>query len=522
MAKFFFKRCRKIKEPTIKLRGLVVLALVYTSLMVAASKGFSQADTLPACSKEDSKNTIYGAECGNLTLLENPDDKLSKTIDIYVMRLPAIRQSGKAPIFFIAGGPGQASSHLAARFRHQFSDILIEHDFIFVDQRGTGKSNPLECDADFLDYIHLSTLEIEQLTIERMKNCISQFDADLRRYVTPYAVKDLEAVRRQLGYEEIFAWGGSYGSRVVIEYLRSFPQSLAGAILDGVAPVAMQLPRYSERDASIALAHIFASCSDDNSCQRAFPQLKSRWLAHLKHLKKSPKTLWLQHPRTEKPVKVYVDHFVLSSWVRLMLYSREIAPILPLAIHRATANDYSKLFSVVALAFDSISSNISEGMQSAILCTEDRMFREQARASNESYEKLIFIPPTTAMTKICTFYPDGDLSENYFQPIKSTVPTLMLSGKFDPVTPPVWAEYMVTQLTHQQHIEVPGGHHIVSSLGCAPKVIFDFITSPKTIASLDSGCMEDIKPVSFFVDNSGPGLNMENTIADESSDDSSQ
>ncbi len=476
------------------------------ALALVANASDAQPAEFAPCSKQDLRNTIYGAECGNISLAENPLDAASRMIDVYLMRLPSIRATAKAPIFFIAGGPGQAASDLAFQFQHQFADLLVEHDFVFVDQRGTGKSNPLECDFNFLDYADRAPSAVEKINIEEQRQCLQGYSADLRFYTTPYAVKDLETVRRYLGYAQIYIWGGSYGSRVAIEYLRSYPQSLAGAILDGVAPVTMQIPRYAGRDASAALGKIFATCAGDDQCKLAFPNLKLRWLSLLREVKEKPQRIALKHPRTEQAITVYIDHLTLSSWVRLILYSRDLIPILPLAIQRAVESDYAKLFSMVALAFDNISQGISEGMQATVLCAEDRQLRLREAKPAAIFEQLVFTPPDDYMDETCALYPNGDLAPDYFKAISSTVPTLLLSGEFDPVTPPIWAESMVTQLSSHQHIVVPGGHHIVSSLGCVTDLIFAFVQTPQQVGSLDTECVNQIKPMHFFVDNAGPSL----------------
>ena len=49
----------------------------------------------------------------------------------------------EAPIFILMGGPGQASSDLISFFASIFDKINEKSDLVFIDQRGTGKSNPL-------------------------------------------------------------------------------------------------------------------------------------------------------------------------------------------------------------------------------------------------------------------------------------------------------------------------------------------------------------------------------------------
>jgi len=475
-------------------------------LLLALSKVQGQNLNLGECNKEENKNVIFGAECGYIRLPENHQNANSKQLDIYMMRLPAIRSSDKPPIFFIAGGPGQASTALAPIMRHRFSKLLIERDFIFVDQRGTGKSSALECDSNELEYINLSFEEVQTISIAQQEKCLAKYTVDLTRFSTPYAVNDLDEVRQALNYDKIFLWGGSYGTRVALEYLRTRPQVLAGAILDGVAPINLQLPANSENDASRSLERIFATCERRTACQQALPDLKQRWLTLLASLMQQAQTVELKHPRTEALESVYIDDATLSAWVRLALYSREAIPILPYAIDQATEGDYSKLFSLVAISFDSFP-ELSEGLFSTVVCAED--YQYGARKGNnvsQAGDTLIRLPMARQMDKLCKIYPKGDVPSDYFKGFRTAVPTLFLSGEFDPVTPPKWAESIERQFENQQHIIVSGGHHIVSGLGCIPGLISDFVQNPSRIDELETDCVNFIKPIRFFIDGAGPHL----------------
>lgn len=462
------------------------------------------------CLDERTQNPIYGADCQFISLKEDPGNSNSRTIDVYLTRIPAIQDDQKPPVFFIAGGPGQASSELVAMFRHQFSHLLVDHDFVFVDQRGTGKSNPLDCDVDLLEHADKTLNALEELALEKQRECLKTYDGDLTRYTTPYAVQDLEAVRKHLGYDKVFLWGGSYGTRVIIEYLRSFPSAIAGAILDGVAPVSIQLPAFVERDGSRALDRLFEVCHSDAACEKAFPNLSAHWLTLLDTLQSKPSIVTLTHPRTQKSHRIYIDDQIVSAWTRIILYSREITPILPLALYRATQNDYSQLFSIYALGLDNLSEGISEGLQTAILCAEDRQFSLlNTQNKPDSYARLLHLPTPKSFDRICEMFPKSILDANYFETIRSDVPTLLLSGKLDPVTPALWADKLSPQLSNSRHIIVEGGHHIVSRLGCMPRIIAKFIKAPNTLNTIEIECVDQIKTPHFFIDSAGPALSTE-------------
>ncbi|MEM7018345.1 MAG: alpha/beta hydrolase, partial [Pseudomonadota bacterium] len=169
-------------------------------------------------------------------------------------------------------------------------------------------------------------------------------------------------------------------------------------------------------------------------------------------------------------------------------------------------NDFSKLFSITALRFEDFSDAMSEGLQMTVLCMEDHQFNLRQTAEQPSFEKLIHLSVEGSFAKSCELVPSGNLPDEYFEPIKTNVPALILSGNFDPVTPPYWGEQMEAELSHHQHIVVSGGHHIVSFLGCIPDLVTGFINAPDTIGNIDAGCVKKIKPLHFFIDNAGPAL----------------
>ena len=93
----------------------------------------------------------------------------------------------------------------------------------------------------------------------------------------------------------------------------------------------------------------------------------------------------------------------------------------------------------------------------------------------------------------------------YFEPLQSDVPVLLLSGEIDPATPPRWAELVQDGLSRSQHVIVSGGHHNVSGLGCMPNLIQQFY-SATTSTLINTDCIKNIMPGSYFIDSAGPGL----------------
>ena len=123
---------------------------------------------------------------------------------------------------------------MAAQVREIFRPILRQRDVILVDQRGTGRSHPLECRSPSNSLQELT--ESDTQSLGRLRTCLSGYDADVRFYTTPIAMDDLDDVRAYLGYQQINLYGGSYGTRAALVYVRQHGEHVRSMVLDGVAP----------------------------------------------------------------------------------------------------------------------------------------------------------------------------------------------------------------------------------------------------------------------------------------------
>lgn len=450
---------------------------------------------------------VQGAQCGALTVKENPRDEGSRTIELNILRLPAINPTPQPdPLFIIAGGPGQSAVGIAEHIFYTFNEVRKNRDIVFIDQRGTGKSNPLNCsEFDDLHY-RLSLLEQQQQIKTSAQACAEKFKASIPFYTTPYAVSDLDAVRQALGYTQINLWGVSYGTRVALEYMRRYPAATRTSILDGVAPVEMALPWYGGEDAQAALRQLSERCALEESCAKAYGNLLQNAQTVAQRLQAQPVEITVAHPRTQAPFTLLMSHQLFSSMVRMALYSRDLATLLPLAITNARDDNYTLLASLISMADEqSEFMNISHAMHYTVLCNED--FRQYQQRTDAAPDFLL-TSMVDVMREICTVWPQADVDDDYFMPVKSAVPALVLSGHYDPVTPPRWAERAMQHLTQARHLVAPGGHHSITQEGCVAQLIAQFIQRADA-QELETACVEKIQPLPpyFAVDDSTqPGV----------------
>ncbi|MCG8462295.1 MAG: alpha/beta hydrolase, partial [Holophagales bacterium] len=215
------------------LAGLLALFLGGTALSGSAgpARADDRVDLMP-CHLPGLEEQIL---CGELDVYENPDSTPSRRISLDIAVVPArAAQPAAEPLFVLAGGPGQAATDLVAMVSQMLDGVRRQRDLVFVDQRGTGGSNPLHCElGDPIDLFAATAFPTERIT--ECRDTLSRL-ADLKLYTTFHAMPDLDRVRRALGYERIALWGSSYGTRAALVYASLFPRHTHALVLDGTAP----------------------------------------------------------------------------------------------------------------------------------------------------------------------------------------------------------------------------------------------------------------------------------------------
>jgi pimeloyl-ACP methyl ester carboxylesterase len=438
------------------------------------------------------------ALCGRLQVFENRQARSGRKISLNIVVLPAVGTGQRDPLFFLAGGPGQGAAQLAPQLRAVFRPVQKTRDIVLVDQRGTGRSNPLECRSNQDSLTGL--MEPEGAVAERLRKCLAGYDADVRLYTTPIAMDDLDEVRQWLGYDRINLYGGSYGTRAALVYLRQHGDHVRSMVLDGVAPTDMRLPLFVARDAQRALDSWLGQCQADERCRAKYPNLQGRVRALLQRLD-SPVRLRMTHPRTGASEETQLDARIVASLLFGALYSPITASLLPTLIDRAERDDFQALLAL-GMADDS-SDNLSVGMQLSVLCSEDaplvtRTDLAREHAGNVFGDRL-FGDQVTA----CEFWPRGAIDANYYKPVPSDVPALVLSGELDPITPPVWGDEAARSLRNARHFTASSSGHGVIGTPCGVRLIQEFLDRG-TADGLDATCLKDVKRPPFFLTPAGP------------------
>src|SRR5688572_16887187 len=405
------------------MRKVFVFVVLQAILISSCSPQSSPATDQPGIALTDCVLSSPGVEvqvdakCGSLAVSEDPSNPQSRQIMLQVAVVEAIKRSPEPdPLFILAGGPGQSAIEVFPAISSSLFRIHEERDIILVDQRGTGKSNPLRC----LDPEEDETLEDEQV-IALLQDCSKKLEADLRYYTTDIAMQDLERVRSALRYESINLFGVSYGTRAALTYLKMYPERVRSVVLDAVVDPAFVLYMDVAQDGQAALELFFTRCEADEACRSAFPGLRSEFDAILQKLDDTPVEVTISHPVTGKPLEVKVTHRTFTDIIFNTLYSPDLVAMLPLAIHQAfTEENYAPLISQAYL----LDAGVYDGMFYAVTCTEDAPL---VSASDEA--ESIFGDNAQAFVEVCEAWPKGHLAPIVRAAVTSDVPALMLSGQ---------------------------------------------------------------------------------------------
>lgn len=483
------------KNMRLKLSILLILILFLAACSPKSQPAAPQPSIpLEDCALVSPRGSQTDARCGVLTVPEDRANPGGRQIDLNIAVIPAIKRNPEPdPLFLLAGGPGQSAIQTFPALLPLLYDIHESRDIVLVDQRGTGKSNPLRC----LD-VEDETLTDEQ-ALEQLKTCPQRLDADPRFYATEIAMTDLDEVRAALGYEKINLYGASYGTRAALTYLRLFPQRARAVALDAVVDAEFVMFMDAAADGQAALEQFFARCKADPACNSAFPNLQQEFSAVLARLEQNSAEISLPHPLTTRPLHLTVTPRLLTNMVFNTLYVPDLVATLPLAIRAAYADqNYIPLISSAFM----VDSGLYDGVFYAVTCTEDAPLVDHEKAARRGAES-VFIDRTIDFAAVCAEWPRGEVSAGFRAPVQSDVPVLIFSGEADPITPPYHAEKAAQSLSNDLHIIFPGMGHGNLASRCAANILRDFIQAG-SLDGLDAACAAGIQPPPFFVDFSGP------------------
>lgn len=446
--------------------------------------------------------------CSTYSVPENYDDPDGRHIELKVMVIPSLSDLTEPdPLFLLAGGPGQAATDLV-QVAQVFSRTRTERDIVLVDQRGTGELSPFDCQIDEEESEALQEQDpdfdaLMLIQLDVLRECLQSMDASPQYYTTDIAMRDLDAIRDYLGYSQLNLWGASYGSRAALAYLQAYPANTRAVVIDAIAPTAITLPLYNERDASASLQALFDDCAADTQCASAYPELQAHYLELLDKLS-TPQPISYMDDSDYSVTEATLSDYEFLNFIRQVLYSREAQRLIPLIIEQAWQENYRPM---QALFSQYSEAQINQGMFLSVICNEDFALHNDALLADLADPDYLVTSAmfNTFVLEACAIWPKREVPASYFAPVTEDNPVLIFSGSLDPITPPVWGELVHDSLPNSQHFVVEGFGHGTLFTQCTAGIMSAFIENG-SLDELETDCIDNFKRRPFIVTPGGSAL----------------
>ncbi|TNJ33351.1 alpha/beta hydrolase [Arenimonas terrae] len=479
------------------MRTLLPCALLLLSLPVSA-RTLGSLEFTPCELAQPGTGATTRAECALLEVPEDPAKPEGRKLSLKVALVASrAAEPQPDPVIFFAGGPGQSATESYAGMAGAFARLRDKRHLVFVDQRGTGGTHRLAC--EFPDEMDESLATDPAAQTQMAKDCLARIDADVAQYTTTVAAGDIEALRLALGAPKLNLYGGSYGTRMAQQYARQYPEAVRSIILDGVVPPELALGSEHSINLETTLKAILARCADQPACAAAFGDPYQRLYQLRDQARATPLAVAMRDPLTNQGRELKLDESAVATIARLFAYSPETAALLPLLVDEALKGRPQSLVAQAALVYDSLAGMINHGMQLSVICAEDA-----ARLGNRDQDKDLILGNAIVGVTLnqCAVWPKGPVAEDFNAPLKTDTPVLLLSGEFDPVTPPRYGEQVLASLPNARHLVGKGQGHILLSRGCTPRLAAEFVDKldPK---GLDASCLDALGATPFFINYNG-------------------
>jgi pimeloyl-ACP methyl ester carboxylesterase len=447
---------------------------------------------------------LYEAACGHLVVPEDRSQPEGGDV-----RLPVAIFKSKSPnpapdpVIHLVGGPGgnlldQSEFYLNAGGAR----ILQARDYVLFNQRGTHHTQPsLECPGqkEFRREIgqqELNREEREAREIEFLLTCqtgLLEQGIDMSAYNSAEIAADIEDLRLALGYDQVNLYGISYGTRLALTAMRDHPQGIRSVIIDSIYPPQVDLDQELALNADRAFNTLFEGCAADRLCSSQYPELDRVFFQVVDELNAQPATVAVY----QGTAMAWLDGDVFMDAIFGSLYRVDAIPWIPLMIYHASQGDYQPLQTPLEVMLDD--SGISHGMHHSVQCREEAAFESHERAlalSADLPAQVVEHFASPFAFTLCRSWQAGKADPIENEPVVSDIPTLVLAGQYDPITPPAWGRLTAETLSNSFFYEFPGiGHGVMRSSECGLEIGLQFLDDPA--AEPDASCLDELEGPDF-------------------------
>ncbi len=502
---------------TITGKSLIVAALVVPAMLLAACtaappeptggpSAYESADCpSPNIEGYPSLDIPAGTECGYLSVPENRTDPDSRTIRIFVMKLPSIAESIQTPLIMLAGGPGGAGSFEIVNWANK--GLNANRDVYLLDQRGTHLADPLlDCheydnalNADIS--LPFSGAEATANDVAATQECYDRLaasGADIAAYNTTENAQDVADLRVALGIDEWNIYGVSYGTRLALTVLRDHPEGIRSVVLDSLSPPNVNIAeRWWEGPATL-FPGIFAACAEQPACAAAYPNLEQEFYDTVARLQTDP-IVAERTDHTGAVVTVNVDGFAFMYPLIMASEHGDVGSI-PQIIHETAIgnNDLIIQATMDNLTPEAFVGQGGAGLAFTIFCSESAnlttkdayLAASQAAMPDLPVSVFEVMPKQARLFEQCPAWPVPAADDHQSEPTVSDIPVLILEGTIDAATAPGWVAEALPGLTGATRVDFPyTGHAVLGKTECSLSLMDAFLNDPT--APVDGACAAD-------------------------------
>ena len=439
------------------------------------------------------------ARCGSLEVPENPDKPEGRKITVAFAVIPATGGKSLAdPIVPLYGGPGENVLSAAGYIARQFAALRRDRDILLVDQRGTGRSNALTCrlfdpkapERSLRDFLPPANVEA----------CAAELSAgaDLTQYTYLHFARDLERIREALGYERFNLNAGSYGTRAAQVYLRAYPKGIRTVLLHSVVPPDDIAPLSMAKSAQPQFEATLAACEKDRDCQTAYPRLRQEFAAILARLDAGE----VRVPVPGGAPQAALGRGRAVEWLRAKLYRPGSAAELPWLIHQAHGGDWSSFVDGILEQARAVDAEYALGLWLSITCSDDVSFVEEADIAPATEGTYLGDYRIRQQMAACRPWPRAELPPGYRRPVRTSIPTMFVSGDLDAATPLSFTRHVAPGFTNRVEVVSRGQGHTEWN-DCVDRMYRQFVETGKP-DGIDPGCPARPRPP-FRLPDAQPG-----------------
>lgn len=439
-------------------------------------------------------------ECFVLVVPENRDQPEGREVRLKVAVLKAKRTAGAEPMFYLSGGPGDsplvastpgADALIEGDWWNETASVRRRRDVVILSQRGAGGSTPnLDCfDPRTSTPAKVRRREVtEQQERDILVRCRSGLDrkkVDLAMYTTPALADDVADLAAAMSLPKINIYGVSYGTRWGLEVMRRHPDLVRAAVLDGVYPPQVNGEQNEPEIVRRAFEQLYADCKADALCRDRHPELRQTIEGAISNAEQKPVEIVLQLEDGPQPVRLDGPKYLI---VLLHMMRESEAALIPETVVAALHGDV-RLLKLFAEDLENSDGGLLEqnaqqfdGLYNSIECREtwaavDRVARRRSIESGGVYG---FNARASKSPAFCPIWRVGAAPASERQPVKSGIPTLLLSGAYDWLTPPAWGREAARHLSSSRHVVFRAlGHGVAVQDACAARLRAAFIEDPE-------------------------------------------